>query len=198
MDKFSNINKKLEQYNQEHIINLCKNFTDVEKEKIYEQIDGLNLEQIDKLYDELSNKEKVDSSNVQEIEALNTDNLTAEELKEYYSTGEKILKSNQYALVTMSGGQGTRLGYDKPKGTFKIDIQPKPKYLFEILADKLKIENKKYNNIIPWYIMTSKENDKQIKDFFNQHNYFDYPREFVKFFEQNNLPLITENKKLII
>ena len=84
MDKFSNINKKLEQYNQEHIINLCKNFTDVEKEKIYEQIDGLNLEQIDKLYDELSNKEKVDSSNVQEIEALNTDNLTAEELKEYY------------------------------------------------------------------------------------------------------------------
>ena len=62
MDKFSNINKKLEQYNQEHIINLCKNFTDVEKEKIYEQIDGLNLEQIDKLYDELSNKEKVDQA----------------------------------------------------------------------------------------------------------------------------------------
>lgn len=198
MDKFSNIDKKLEQYNQEHIINLCKNFTVEEKETIYTQIDRLNLEQIDNLYNELSNKEKVDSSNVQEIEALNTDNLTAEELKKYYSVGEKILVNNQYALVTMSGGQGTRLGYDKPKGTFKIDIQPKPKYLFEILADKLKIENKKYNNIIPWYIMTSKENDRQIKDFFNEHNYFDYPREFVKFFEQNNLPLITENKKLII
>ena len=112
--------------------------------------------------------------------------------------GDNILKNNQYALVTMSGGQGTRLGYNGPKGTFKIDVKPESKYLFEILADNLKQINEKYSNTIPWYIMTSSENNEDIIKFFEEHNYFEYPKEYIKFFKQENLPLITPEGKLII
>ena len=51
--------------------------------------------------------------------------------------GEQTIKSGEYAVVTMAGGQGTRLGHNGPKGTFKLDVYGKGKYLFEILSQCL-------------------------------------------------------------
>lgn len=190
--------KKLKKYDQAHIIELLTLLTSEEKERLYNQVIELDFNQIEKLYNELSKKEKTSSDNIQEITALNKDKLSKEELKKYNDLGKKIIKNNQYALVTMSGGQGTRLGYDKPKGEFVVDISPRPKCLFEILVDKLKAANRRYKITIPWYIMTSSENNKEIIEFFKQHKNFGYPEEYIKFFEQDNLPLITEDKKLIL
>lgn len=190
--------KKLRKYNQEHIINLLNNFSEDEKEKLYNQINKIDFKNINNLYNELTKKEKTTGTDIEEIVALNKDKLSIEELEKYDNLGKKSIQNNEYALVTMSGGQGTRLGYDKPKGTFKVNINPKPKFLFEILADKLKEANEKYNVIIPWYIMTSEENDKEIKEFFEEHNYFEYPQDSIKFFKQENLPLLTEDKKILI
>lgn len=190
--------KKLKKYNQEHIIDLLNNFSEEEKEKLYKQVIELDFKKIDNLYNELSQKEKAASDNIEEIVALNKDKLPKEELNKYNKLGEEIIKNNSYALVTMSGGQGTRLGYDKPKGEFVVDISPKPKCLFEILADKLKEANERYNTTISWYIMTSQENNDEIENFFNEHKNFDYPSDYIKFFKQGNLPLITEDKKLLI
>lgn len=190
--------KKLKAFNQEHLINLIQSFSEEERERICSQISKIDFKKINDLYNELSKKKKVSSNNIEEIVALNKDKLSKEELEKYNELGKKAIQNSEYALVTMSGGQGTRLGYDKPKGTFKVDIAPKPKFLFEILADKLKEVNAKYNVIIPWYIMTSQENNEDIKEFFEEHNYFEYPQENIKFFKQDNLPLLTEDKKLLI
>lgn len=187
---------KLKKYKQDEIINLLEKIE--EKETLYKQIIEQDFDKIDKLYNELSKKEKVSGDNIEEITALNKDKLSKQELEKYDTLGENVIKNNQYALVTMSGGQGTRLGYDKAKGTFKVNIDPEPKYLFEILADKLKYINKKYNVIVPWYIMTSEENNEEIQEFFKEHNFFEYPENDIKFFKQGNLPLITEQGKLII
>ena len=187
---------KLKKYKQDDVINLLGNIK--EKETLYQQILELDFNKIDKLYNELSKKEKISGDNIEEITALNKDKLSKEELEKHDTLGESIIKNNEYALVTMSGGQGTRLGYDKAKGTFKVNIDPEPKYLFEILADKLKYINKKYNVIVPWYIMTSEENNEEIQEFFKEHNFFEYPEKDIEFFEQGNLPLITEKGKLII
>ena len=189
---------KLIKYNQEHIIKLMKKLDEKEIKDISEQVNKLNFKQVNKLYKELSKKELEDSKNIEEIVALNKDKLSEKELKHYTELGDNILKNNKYALVTMSGGQGTRLGYNGPKGTFKIDVKPESKYLFEILADNLKQINEKYSNTIPWYIMTSSENNEDIIKFFEEHNYFEYPKEYIKFFKQENLPLITPEGKLII
>jgi len=189
---------KLKVYEQQEIIDLLNILSNEEKEKIYNQAINLDFEQIEKLYNELSKKEKVGTDNIKPIIALNKDKLSNEELNKYNLLGEEVIRNNQYALVTMSGGQGTRLGFDKPKGEFVVDINPHPKFLFEILAEKLEEINEKYNVIIPWYIMTSTENDTEIKHFFKEHENFGYPNEYLKFFKQEDLPMITENKKLIL
>lgn len=189
---------KLKKYNQEEIINILNILSEQEKNSLYNQIINLDFKQIDDLYTELTNKSKITGEDIQVIKSINKDKLPKSELEKLDEIGRNIIKNGKYALVTMSGGQGTRLGYNKPKGEFMVDVYPKPKYLFEILADKLKEENQKYNVTIPWYIMTSKENDEEIKSFFLAHKNFSYDSEYIKFFKQENLPLITEDKKLIL
>ena len=189
---------KIKKFNQLELIDILNILSNEEKEKLYNQIVELDFAKIDKLYNELTQKEKITTDNIKEIIALNKEKLPEEELKKYDSLGEEVIKNNSYALVTMSGGQGTRLGYNKPKGEFVVNIKPESKSLFEILADKLKEVNKKYNVIIPWYIMTSAENDEEIKRFFNENKNFGYPSEHIMFFKQDNLPLITEDKKIIV
>jgi UDP-N-acetylglucosamine/UDP-N-acetylgalactosamine diphosphorylase len=78
-----------------------------------------------------------------------------------------------------------------------LDINPK-KSLFQILCDTLKEKNKKYGVIIPWYIMTSRENNDQTKEFFIKNNYFEYPKEAIKFFIQGELPMINTEGKIIL
>ena len=74
-------------------------------------------------------------------------------------------------------------GHNGPKGTFKLDVYGKGKYLFEILAENLKEANKKYQVVIPWYIMTSKENHEDTVKFFEEKEYFGYEKNKIKFFK---------------
>ena len=85
-----------------------------------------------------------------------------------------------------------------PKGTFKIDVKPEPKYLFQILAESLERANKKYGVVLPWYIMTSTENNKETVKFFEENNYFGYDESKVKFFTQGNLPLLFTDGQLVL
>lgn len=89
-------------------------------------------------------------------------------------------------------------GHTGPKGTYKIDLKNGGKYLFEIIVDTLERANRKYGVIIPWYIMTSNENNAETVDFLERHNFFNYPKEYIYIFEQGKLPLIDEQGKLLI
>ena len=66
---------------------------------------------------------------------------------EYYNIGLEVMKKGKYAVVTMAGGQGTRLDYNGPKGTYKLEYGIN-KTLFEIQCDKLKEIYKISNYII--------------------------------------------------
>ena len=98
----------------------------------------------------------------------------------------------------MAGGQGTRLGHKGPKGTFKINVKPKAKYLFEIIVETLKKENEKYQVVMPWYIMTSNENNEETVMFLEENNYFGYPKEQVKTFVQGELPILNKEGKMLL
>lgn len=190
--------EKLKKYNQEHIIKIMENFSEEEKKKIIEQIEKMDMENINKLYEDLTKTENIVGKNIEPITATKKNKLSESDLSNIDDIGEKIISSGEFAVATMSGGQGTRLGYSRPKGTFKIDVEPEPKYLFEIVCDTLKRANEKYGVIIPWYIMTSEENNDEIIEFFEAQNYFGYPKKEVMFFKQGQMPLIDENGKLLI
>lgn len=72
------------------------------------------------------------------------------------------------------------------------------KSLFEILCDTLKLANKKYNVVIPWYIMTSKENNDDTILFFENNNHFGYPKNDIKFFIQGQIPMISKEGKILL
>lgn len=198
MDRNDEAISILKQYKQNHIIKLLEKLEGKQKENLVEQINKIDFHQIMELYENTKKEIKLKNYNIEPVDYLDKEKLSKNEKEILDQLGEKLIKCNQYAVVTMAGGQGTRLGHTGPKGTFKLDVYGKGKYLFEILAENLKEANKKYNIIIPWYIMTSKENNDETQEFLEKHNYFGYDRNNVMLFKQGELPLIDANGKMLI
>ena len=198
MNKEQDVIKMLESYNQNHIINLLKNLDEVKKQELLDQIEKIDFHQVMELYDNTKKEIEIKESKIEPISYLDKAKLSQEQKEKFDKLGEDILRSGKYAVVTMAGGQGTRLGHTGPKGTFKLDVYGKGKYLFEILKENLEEANKKYDTTIPWYIMTSKENNKATVEFLEKNNYFGYPKEAVTIFTQSELPLVDFDGKLLI
>ena len=198
MNKEQDVIKMLKSYNQNHIINLLKNLDEVKKQELLDQIEKIDFHQVMELYDNTKKEIEIKESKIEPISYLDKAKLSQEQKEKFDKLGEDILRSGKYAVVTMAGGQGTRLGHTGPKGTFKLDVYGKGKYLFEILKENLEEANKKYDTTIPWYIMTSKENNKATVEFLEKNNYFGYPKEAVTIFTQSELPLVDFDGKLLI
>ena len=188
----------LKKYNQNHIINFLNKLNSEDKERLENQILKIDFEEIIRLYENAKKNIDFRDKKIEPIEYLDKEKLPNEIKNRYIEIGKKTIKEGKYAFATMAGGQGTRLGCNGPKGKFFLKTDIGDKSLFEILSDTLKIENEKYGVVIPWYIMTSKENNDETIAFFKDNEYFGYPKEDIKFFEQNELPLIDANGKLII
>ena len=198
MDKIEEAKKVLKKYNQEHIIKLLEKLDDEKKNELVNQINNIDFHQISELYANTKKEIEIKENKIESISYLDKAKLSKKEKEKFDELGANAIKNGQYAVVTMAGGQGTRLGHSGPKGTFKLDVYGKGKYLFEILAENLKETNKKYSTIIPWYIMTSKENNDQTQEFLEKYNYFGYDKNNVMLFEQGELPLVDTNGKMLI
>ena len=196
-DKYNAALELLKKYGQEHILNNYENLSDENKEILLNQILNINLGQIKDLYESTKTEVNFANDKIEPIDYVDKAALTAEELKKYNDLGENAIKSGKYAVVTMAGGQGTRLGHDGPKGTFKLGLNP-DKSIFEILTDSLKENNEKYKIVIPWYIMTSRENNDQTENFFKENNYFGYEPSAITFFKQGELPMCSEDGNILI
>ena len=191
----------VKKYNQEHLLKYIDLIpTDEGKKDLISDIEKIDFERLKQLYS-LSNqnfKNTMKAVMLEHIRVFDKDRFSDEENKEILKIGEDIISNNQYAVVTMAGGQGTRLGHKGPKGTFILNVKPEPKSLFQIIAENLIKTNNKYGIILNWYIMTSTENNDETVKYFEDNNYFGYNSENVKFFKQGNLPLLSEAGKLVV
>lgn len=198
INNYEKVKEILKKHNQNHVIQFLEESNDEIKEKLMDQVLKIDFEELKELYNKSFEDLYVDLEELQPIAAMNPDKLAQEELKVIEKIGAEIIKSNKFAVSTMAGGQGTRLGHSKPKGTYKLELNGKEKYLFEIIVDTLKRANQEYDVTIPWYIMTSKENNNDTIDFLEEKNYFGYPKEYIYIFEQGELPLVNEEGKILI
>ena len=188
---------KLKRYNQEQLLDRYDSLTEERKEAILNQIKNIDFEQINELYNSRDKKVEKDENKITNIGYVDKSKLSKEEYDKYYKLGKKAIEDGKYAVVTMAGGQGTRLGYIAPKGTFKIGSGI-DKSLFEALSDTIKEARDKYNVSIPWYIMTSRENNNATEKFFEKNDFFGLPYEDVKFFKQGELPMVNTEGKLLL
>lgn len=196
-EKYLKTQEILKKYNQEHLLICYDKLSKEEQEKLLDQILRIDFEQILDLYEKTKKEISFKDCKIEPIQYVEKIKLSNEEEKNYKELGTRIIKDGKYAVVTMAGGQGTRLGHTAPKGTFEIGIGVH-KSLFEALSDTLKEARKEFEAAIPWYIMTSRENNKQTVAFFEKHNYFDIPKEDIMFFVQGELPMIGEDGKILI
>lgn len=199
MDNFDKAKAILKKYGQEKILFFYNELEEDEKQILINQILSLDFEQILTLYqNSYRNNFEANMSEISPIDHYEKELFTTEEKQRYKEIGDKVIFQNQVAVVTMAGGQGTRLGYKGPKGTYELLINEERISLYEILCNNLKEINKKYNITLNWYIMTSRENDEDTRRYLKEHNYWGYPRENIKFFMQSKLPLIKTDGKLFL
>lgn len=198
MDKEQEVIAILKEYGQEHIIKFLENLNPQEKEELENQILKIDFHQLTELYENAKKPVEIKENKIEKIDYIDKQKMNIIQREELADLGGSIVSSGKYAVVTMAGGQGSRLEHPGPKGTFRLDVYGKGKYLFEILVDNLKEANKRYQTTIPWYIMTSKENHDETYQFLEKNNYFGYDKNYVTLFVQGELPLVSLDGKLLI
>jgi UDP-N-acetylglucosamine/UDP-N-acetylgalactosamine diphosphorylase len=112
-----------------------------------------------------------------------------EKKAEFSAIGIDAIRHTKAGAILLAGGQGTRLGFDKAKGMFNIGVT-KELYIFEQLIENLKKVTTAADAWVPLYIMTSDKNDAQTRAFFEEHAFFGYNPEYVKFFVQEMVPAV--------
>lgn len=112
-------------------------------------------------------------------------------------TGEALLSAGKVGAMVVAGGQGTRLGFDAPKGTFPIS-PIKHKTLFQLFAENIRNLNRTYGCQMPWYVMTSAATDAPTRAFFTENDFFGLDRDDVFFFEQGVMPAVDDHGKILM
>ncbi|HVZ63807.1 MAG TPA: UTP--glucose-1-phosphate uridylyltransferase [Lacunisphaera sp.] len=113
------------------------------------------------------------------------------------ATGEEALRAGRVAAFTVAGGQGTRLGYDGPKGTFAVTpVRQKP--LFQVFAEKILAAGRRYGKPLHWFIMTSHANHEQTEAFFSANGCFGLDPRRVHFFRQGRMPAVDHAGRIML
>jgi UDP-N-acetylglucosamine/UDP-N-acetylgalactosamine diphosphorylase len=113
------------------------------------------------------------------------------------AAGEAALRAGRVAAFTVAGGQGTRLGYDGPKGTFAVTpLKKKP--LFQVFAEKIKAAGLRHGKPLHWFIMTSHANHEQTEQFFAANKFFGLDKARIHFFRQGRMPAVSFDGKILL
>ena len=196
---FEELKELTKMYNQEHLLT---NFyepikeNEIKAEEYLKELTTIDFPLMQSLYDNALLNEDADKKlEIEPVDYIDKEKMTFAEKENLKTKGQSLLKEGKVAAVTMAGGQGTRLGHDKPKGTFDFGVN---KSLFEIFCDNLKETFRKVGTYTHWYIMTSKENNSDTIAFFEENEYFGYPKNYIHFFIQDELPMMGEDGKILI
>ncbi len=180
---------------QEHIFHFWNELTPNSKKKLIQQILTIDFNLMNKLknnYLDKSDKKLFDGElepiAIIPIPATDQQKKEAERAKK---EGDKLLADGKIAALLVAGGQGTRLGFNGPKGEFPA-APISGKSLFNMHADKILTLNRKYNTNIPWFIMTSEMNHKETVQYFEENGYFGLNADDVFFFVQKMIPAMDE------
>ena len=197
-EKLKQVEQILKKYGQEQLLQgYNRQPGEKEKEEFLNDLLTIDFAQIEKLYEASKKTKDFSESKIEPIDFVDKSKLSKEEYEKYEKIGTEKIKKGKLAVVTMAGGQGTRLGHTGPKGTYDLGLASH-KSIFEILTDTLLEARKKYGVDIPWYIMTSEEDNEATVNFFKKHNFFGYPESAVTFFKQGKLPMLSTDGKVLL
>jgi UDP-N-acetylglucosamine/UDP-N-acetylgalactosamine diphosphorylase len=193
----------LTMYRQNDIIEYFKGLSTNEESLFLKNLAGLDLKLVFELHKKFSpgnctsfTEETMAIRPAPVITIPETDKEKEEE-QNARRAGETLLRNGKVAVLIVAGGQGSRLGFEGPKGIYKISpIKQKP--LFQLFAEQIKALSKIYSTQIPLLIMTSEENHDETVRFFENKDYFDLEKKTLHFFRQDMLPAVTPDGNFVL
>jgi len=187
-----NTKNLLKKHSQEHLLAFWDQLDGCEQQELLNQINFLDFCEVDdwiakyvKKFDTGIFRGHFSPSPF--YGAVPADRRQAEKYTKAIKTGKEIISSGKVAAFVVAGGQGTRLGFDGPKGNFRIS-PVKEKSLFQIFAEQIRAVSKKYQIACSWYIMTSPLNYAETKQIFHSNNYYGLDEKNVFIFQQGTMP----------
>lgn len=195
------LQSKLSAVNQSSVLRFWDQLSPASQSKLSSQLAALDLAHLPALIkDYVQNKPHIPlPASIQPVKAFPT--TPTPDLADYYKKalirGQELIAQGAVAAFLVAGGQGTRLGYDGPKGEYPVTpIRHKP--LFQVFAEQILARGRQFNTVIHWYIMTSDVNDAPTRAFFAKNNHFGLNPKQVHFFQQGMMPAFSNDGQLLL
>jgi UDP-N-acetylglucosamine/UDP-N-acetylgalactosamine diphosphorylase len=183
----SELRHRFQHYGQEHVFASWEQLGDSQRQELLDQLQMLDLEEITNLYKRRDEQYALpDRDRIKPIERMDPEPGAEAKL---HALGSDAWRQGQVAILIVAGGQGSRLGFDHPKGMFPIGPVTH-KTLFQIHAEKVLALERRLHKSIPLLIMTSPATHQETLDFFAAHHYFGLEAKDVSFFCQGTMPAL--------
>jgi UDP-N-acetylglucosamine/UDP-N-acetylgalactosamine diphosphorylase len=199
MPDFGALRAHFAEFGQDHVFRHWERLDVAERERLLVQAARIDLGALQRAHAVLSRPPSAEN--------LQLDPVGIERLPEYGGDseraaaarlrGEEMLADGRVAPLVVAGGQGTRLGFDAPKGVFPIG-PVSDRTLFEIQAQKIRGLRRRYGRALPWCVMTSDATDAATRDFFRKADFFGLPEVDVLFFRQGMVPSMDFEGRLFL
>ncbi|MEO2237320.1 MAG: UTP--glucose-1-phosphate uridylyltransferase, partial [Candidatus Poseidoniia archaeon] len=192
--------ERTEAAGQDHIFRFSDQLDEAGRERLFSQAEALDFGLIAQLGKQLESRGAAAAQPAfapPELFPLERDEFREQEALAASGAGESALREGLVGYVLVAGGQGSRLGFEGPKGKFPVGPVSGCS-LFEWHARRLVHARETYGSQIAWYIMTSGTNDAETQDFFREHDHFGLGSENVMFFQQAMLPALDANGRILM
>ncbi|MFZ9683618.1 MAG: UTP--glucose-1-phosphate uridylyltransferase, partial [Cephaloticoccus sp.] len=192
---------RFEQAGQGHLFSFWDQLDEAGRAQLLEEAGEIDLNEIKRLTETLlgGSGATTDLSGLEPApyERLPANGGDAAAWAEARAAGEAALRAGRVAAFTVAGGQGTRLGYDGPKGTYPV-TPVKQKTLFQVFAEKIDAAGRRYGRPLHWFIMTSHQNHAATEAFFHANGFFGLAGDHVHFFRQGRMPAVDFSGRILL
>lgn len=188
IDSFQ-IADELKQQRQEHLLDGIEALSEEAQQTYLQRLSRINWEELQHPAEAIP----ISSVSPSRVITLAERQQRAEEFRQQ---GEDALRAGKAAVLMVAGGQGTRLGYDGPKGCYQIGAHS-GKSIYQIQAEKVLSLSRRIGKAVPFLVMTSPMTDTETRDYFSVNDNFGLAAEQVRFFSQATVPSIDQDGRVL-
>lgn len=201
-ERYEKLYPEFEQAGQGHVFRFWEELTEPEQKQLLERVSGMDLDELAALVQVHVRGNGDAKENFDELEpapyiALPQGEEDTKRWEEATRVGSEAIRSGRVAAFTVAGGQGTRLGYDGPKGTFPV-TPITGKSLFQVFAEKIARTAERFDTRIHWFLLTSEINNDATMAAFKDNNYFGLKKDEIHFIVQGLVPAVDVNGKILM
>ena len=199
---FNIVRDQFQQAHQGHVFQFWDELSSGEKEKLLKRASEIDLSEVEELVAKHIKTSESSTSTFDDLEPAPYIPLPCHggdetQWKEAEQVGVEAIRAGRVAAFTVAGGQGTRLGFDGPKGTFPVTPVEK-KSLFQVFAEKIRRSSERFGSKIHWLILTSEINNEETVAAFEENEFFGLSSSQVHFIVQGLVPAVDAEGKILL